>query len=65
MDSAGSWSFNNDLARSIIIFGVNNSSLFHSDNCKNNFLILDEGLTFEINGSFDHQRKSLILILEK
>ena len=46
--SAGSWSFNNDLARSIIIFGVNNSSLSHSDNCKNNFSILDEGLTFEI-----------------
>ena len=36
-DSAGSWSFDNDTARNIIIFGVNNSSSFHADNCKNNF----------------------------
>ena len=34
--SAASWSFDNDFARNVIIFDVNNSSSFHSDNCKNN-----------------------------
>ena len=28
------------------------SSLSHDDNCKNNFLVIDEGDTFGINGSF-------------
>ena len=39
-DSAGSCSFDNDFARNVIIFGVDNTSSFHSDNRKNNFLIL-------------------------
>ena len=47
-DSADSWSFDNDFARNVISFGVDNSSSSHSDNSKNNFL---------------HHRKSLILIL--
>ena len=51
-DSAGSWSFDNDIARNVIIFGVDNSSSFHTDNHKNNFLVLGEGLTFGINGRF-------------
>ena len=36
-DSADSWSFDNYFVRNVIIFDVNNSSSFHSDNCKNNF----------------------------
>ena len=56
-DSAGWWSFNNDTARNVIIFGVDNSSLSHSDNRKNNFLILGEGPTFGINGSFGWPEK--------
>ena len=36
IDSAGSWVFNNDIARNVIIFGVDSSSSTHSDNCKNN-----------------------------
>ena len=51
-DSAGSWSFDNDFARNVIIFGVDNSSSSHADNSKNNFLILGEGPTCGINGSF-------------
>ena len=51
-DSAGSWSFDNDFARNVIIFGVDISSSSHSDNRKNNFLILDEGPFCVINGSF-------------
>ena len=51
LDSAGSWSFNNDIGRNVNFFGVDDSSSSHSDNCKNNFLILGEGLTYGINGS--------------
>ena len=51
-DIAGSWSFYNDIARNITIFGVDNSSSSHADNRKNNFLVLGEGPTFESNGRF-------------
>ena len=36
-DSAGSWSFDNDTARNVINFGVDNSSSSHADYHKNNF----------------------------
>ena len=36
-DSAGFWSFDNDTARNVIIFGVDNNSSSHADNCMNNF----------------------------
>ena len=49
--NAGSWGFDNDTARNVIIFGVDNSLSFHADNHKNNFLVLDEGLTFANFGS--------------
>ena len=45
-DSTGSWSFDNDTARNVIISGVNNSSSSRADNRKNNFLVLGEGPTF-------------------
>ena len=51
-DSAGSWSFDNDTARNVIIFSVDNNSSFHSDNYKNKFLVLNEGPPFGINGNF-------------
>ena len=37
-DSAGSWSFDNDFARNVIIFGVDNSSSSHTNNRKTNLL---------------------------
>ena len=64
-DGKGSWSFNNDSVRNVIIFGVDNSSSFHTDHLKNDFLILGEGDTFGINGSFGAPEKKLILILVK
>ena len=64
-DGKGSWSFNDDFARSLTIFGVDNNSLSHTDNVKNGFLILGEGDTFGINESFGALEKSLILILVK
>ena len=51
-DSGGFLSFDNDTARNVIIFGVDNSSSSHADNRKNNFLVLREGPTYGINGSF-------------
>ena len=64
-DSAGSCSFDNDTTGNVIMFGVDSSSSCHADNRKNNFLILGEGATFGINGSFGSPEKSLVLILVK
>ena len=41
-----------EFARNVVIFGVDNSSSSHADNHINNFLVLDEGPTLGINGSF-------------
>ena len=59
------WSFGNDCARNVVIFGVDNSSSPHTDNQKTEFLILDEGDTFGINGSFGDPEKDSVLILVK
>ena len=60
-----SWSFNNDTARNVIIFDIDNSSSYHADNCKNNFLVLGEGPTFEINGSFGSPEKKCSINFSK
>ena len=54
---AGTKSFNNYFARNFIIFGVDNSSPSHPDNRKNNFLVLGNGPTFCIGGSFGSAEK--------
>ena len=64
-DAKGKWSFGNDYARNIVIFGVVNSSSSHADNPKNDLIILGNGPTFGINGRFDTSEKKLILILVK
>ena len=43
------WSFANDFGRNVAIFGVDNTSSSHTDNQKNNFLVLGEGPTDGIN----------------
>ena len=48
-DGKGSRSFGNDFARNVVIFGVDNSSSSHTDNRKNNFLVLVEGQADGIN----------------
>ena len=58
-NGAGSWSFNNDSAKNVIIFGVDNSSSWNTDNPKENFLILSEGPTYGINGSFGSPQKKI------
>ena len=42
-DVSGSWSRDNGFTRTVVIFGVDNSSSSHIDNLKNNFLALGEG----------------------
>ena len=60
-DGKGSWSFNDDFARNVIIFGIDKSSSSHTDNLKNDFLILAEGDTFGINGSFGSPGKKMCI----
>ena len=45
-------SFSNGSARNLAIFSVCNSSSSHTNNPKNNFLVLSEGDTFGTNESF-------------
>ena len=56
-DAKGNWNFDNDFARNVIIFDVDDSSLSHINNRKNNFLVLGEGNTFGTNGSFGAPEK--------
>ena len=42
-----------------------NSSLSHSDNCKNNFLVLGEDTTCEVNGSFGSPGKKFSINFSK
>ena len=51
-DSVGSWNFGIDFARNVVIFGAENSSSPHTDNHKNNFLVLGKCPTHGINGRF-------------
>ena len=39
-DGKDEWNFGNGFARNFVIFGVDNSSSSHSDDCKKKFLIL-------------------------
>ena len=64
-DSAGSCSFDNNIARNVTIFGVDNSPLFHADSRKNNFLVLGEGPPFGINGSFGSAEKKFSINFSK
>ena len=61
----GSQGFDNDYVRNVIIFGINNTSLSHADNQKNNFLILGEGPSFEINGKFGSPEKKFRINITK
>ena len=51
-DEKGEQSFKNYTGRNVIIFRVDDSSSAHTDNRKNDFLILGEGTTLGINGNF-------------
>ena len=61
----GYWSFDNDTARNVVIFGVDISSSPHINNLKNDFLVLGERTTEGINGSVGAAEKKLVLTLVK
>ena len=56
-DGAGSWNFGDDFLTNAVIFGVDNSSSSHAENLKNKFLVIVEGLTCGVNGSFGVSEK--------
>ena len=64
-DGKGKCSFGNDYVRDVVIFGVDNSPSSHADNCKNNVLVLGEGDTFGINGSFGAPEKKFSINFSK
>ena len=64
-DGKCEWSFGNYYAKNVIIFCVDNSLSSHTDNLKNNFLILGEGATFGINGSFGAPEKKFSINFSK
>ena len=64
-DGKGSWSFDNDFARNVVILSVDNSWLFHTDNQKKDFLNLGEGDTFGKNRSFSAPEKNFSINFSK
>ena len=64
-DSASSWSFDNESAKNVIIFGVDNSSSSHADNRKDHFFVLGEYPTFGINGGFGSPQKKFSVDFSK
>ena len=64
-DGAGLWSFGNDFDRNVVISGVDNSSSSHTDNCHNDFLLLGEGPTDDINGSVDAAEQTFSINFSK
>ena len=64
-DGEDEWSFGNNYAGNVLIFGVDNSASSHTDSRKNNFLLLGEGTNFDINGSNGAAEKKLVLTLVK
>ena len=60
-----SLSFGSDFARNIVIFGVDNTSWSHADNCKNNFLLLSDSPTYDDNDVLGQQRKKFSINFSK
>ena len=64
-DGACSWNFGNDFAKNVVIFVADNSSSSHANSCKNNFLLLGEGPSDGINGSFGSLEKTFCIDFSK
>ena len=58
-DGKGLWSFGNGFARNVVIFVVDNTSSSYTDNRKNNFLVLGERPTDDINNSTGAAEKKI------
>ena len=64
-DGVGSWSFVNYYAWNVLTFGVVCSSSSYTDNCEDDFLVLCEGPTDDINGSVNSAEKKFSIIFSK
>ena len=64
-DGAGLLNFVNDFAKNIVIFGVDYSSSSHANSRKNSFVVLREGPTDGINGSFSAPEKKFSIHFSK
>ena len=59
------WNFDNDTARNVVTFVVDNSSSPHIDKGKNSFLVLGNEPIKGINGSAGTAEKNIALTLAK
>ena len=64
-DGADSWSSDNDDARNVVIFGVDNCSSSPTDNLRNIFECKLKGQLMVLVEAFANQSKSLVVILVK
>ena len=48
-DGSDLWNLDNNFGRNVVIFGAGNSSSSHTDNRKNNVIVLGQGPTDSIN----------------
>ena len=58
-------SFGNEFAWSVVTFGVGNSLSSHTENCKNNFLVLGEGPIDDINCNLCEAEKKFSISFSK
>ena len=65
LNETGLWNHGNDFYRNVLIFGVDKGSYSQADNCKNNFLVLGEELTDDINGGIGTAGKKFSLNFTK
>ena len=59
LDGKDEWSLEDDYGSNVVTFGTDTSSWFHIDDHKNRFLLLGQGDTFGINGSFGPPQKKV------
>ena len=64
-EGAASQSFDNEFARNVAIFGNDHSSLSHTDNLKNDFLLLGEGPTDDFIDSVGIAEKNISISFTK
>ena len=59
------WNYENDFARNVLIFGVDNTSSSHTDNQKNNFVVLGEGPTKDMRDRAGAAEKKISINFSK
>ena len=64
-DGKSSWSFDNEFARNVAIFGADDNLSSHNDNQKNDFLALGESDTISINGNSGAPEKKFSINFSK